>query len=97
MGTASTKKCKSCGKVMISKTDLCLSCRENESQKIGREGGKTEEKYIRKNATFNRKSKHHMAIWEWCLQETEDFKSQNFADFVREKLEWCMEHEGDVR
>lgn len=52
------------------------------------------DKYIRKNATFNRKSKQHMQIWEWCRQETEDFKAQNFADFVREKLEWCMEQEG---
>lgn len=34
-----------------------------------------------------------MQIWEWCKQETEDFKAQNFADFVREKLEWCMEQE----
>jgi hypothetical protein len=48
------------------------------------------DKYIRKNVTFNRHSKKHMAIWNWCLSETEEFKAQNFSDFVREKLEWCM-------
>jgi hypothetical protein len=52
------------------------------------------DKYIRKNATFNTKSKHHMAIWEWCLKETEEFQAQNFADFVREKLQYCMENQG---
>lgn len=55
--------------------------------------GRFMDKYIRKSATFNRYSKNHMQIWEWCKQETEDFKAQNFADFVREKLEWCMEQE----
>lgn len=53
------------------------------------------DKYIRKSATFNRFSKNHMAVWEWCKRETEDFRAQNFADFVREKLEWCMEHENN--
>ena len=79
------KACKVCGKVMISNSDLCSDCR---SKKL-----KVKEmKYIRKNATFNQESERHMAIWEWCLRETEDFKAQNFADFIREKLEWCMNH-----
>lgn len=51
------------------------------------------QKYIKKNATFNRFSKKQMMIWNWCRESTNDFKDQNFADFVREKLEWCMNQE----
>lgn len=75
-----SKTCKSCGRAMISNEDYCPTCRN-----------KKQPNYIRKNATFNKHSKIHMEIWNWCKSETEDFKAQNFADFVREKLKLCME------
>lgn len=88
-----TKKCKSCGKTMISNTDLCSDCRQ---KRVKSTGPKHDAKYIRKNATFNRFSNKQMAVWNWCVKETDNFKHQNFADFIREKLEWCMQQEDQV-
>ncbi|WEG14182.1 hypothetical protein PU629_07395 [Pullulanibacillus sp. KACC 23026] len=51
-------------------------------------------KYVSKSVTFNKHSEQQMKIWKWCKDETNDFKNQNFADFIREKLEWCINHEG---
>lgn len=79
-----TKNCRSCGKIMISNGELCADCRRQERVKP---------KYIRKNATFNRFSHKQMEVWNWCVKETDNFKHQNFADFIREKLEWCMQQE----
>lgn len=52
-------------------------------------------KYVSKSVTFNRNSNKQMSIWNYCRNETNDFKSQNFADFIREKLEWCINHENE--
>lgn len=50
-------------------------------------------KYIRRHAVFNVKSERQLRIWNWILENTSEFSDQNFADFVREKLEWCMLNE----
>jgi hypothetical protein len=49
--------------------------------------------YVKKSVTFNCNSKQQMEIFDWCRRETKDFKAQNFSNFVREKLEWCIKHE----
>lgn len=54
-------------------------------------GGKS---YIRKPAVFNPGSEREKRIWEWIESSTNNFKAQNFAAFVRDKLEWCMQNEG---
>lgn len=51
-------------------------------------------KYIRRPAVFNPGSDREKRIWEWIEQSTNNFKGQNFAAFVRDKLEWCMQNEG---
>lgn len=50
--------------------------------------------YIRKPAVFNPGSEREKRIWDWIESSTNNFKGQNFAAFVRDKLEWCMHHEG---
>jgi hypothetical protein len=50
--------------------------------------------YIRRPAVFNPDSDREKRIWNWIENSTNNFKGQNFAAFVRDKLEWCMLHEG---
>jgi hypothetical protein len=50
--------------------------------------------YIRKPAVFNPGSAREKRIWDWIESSTNNFKAQNFAAFVRDKLEWCMQNEG---
>ncbi|MUK89174.1 hypothetical protein GMD78_12400 [Ornithinibacillus sp. L9] len=50
-------------------------------------------KYIRRNAVFNENSERDMKIWKWASDKTGNFKEQNFAAFIRDKLEWCMNNE----
>ncbi|MGO4496446.1 hypothetical protein AB4114_11170 [Paenibacillus sp. 2RAB27] len=50
--------------------------------------------YIRKPAVFNPGSAREKRIWDWIESSTNNFKGQNFAAFVRDKLEWCMQNEG---
>lgn len=53
-------------------------------------------KYIRRPAVFNGHSERELRIWNWIKEETGDFKNQNFAAFVRDKLEWCMNHKCEM-
>lgn len=53
------------------------------------------DKFIRKQTVFNPESERQLKIWNWILTKTDNFKKQNYADFVREKLEWCMNNEGN--
>ncbi|CAH1230620.1 hypothetical protein PAECIP111891_06700 [Paenibacillus allorhizoplanae] len=50
--------------------------------------------YIRKPAVFNPGSAREKRIWDWIESSTNNFEAQNFASFVRDKLEWCMQNEG---
>lgn len=50
--------------------------------------------YIRKPAVFNPGSAREKRIWDWIERSTNNFEAQNFAAFVRDKLEWCMQNEG---
>lgn len=52
------------------------------------------EKYIRRQAVFHKGSERHLKIWEWGVEATNDFEDQSFADWIRDKLEWCMRNEG---
>jgi hypothetical protein len=49
--------------------------------------------YIRRPAVFNPESEREKRIWNWIESSTNNFKGQNFAAFVRDKLEWCMQNE----
>lgn len=49
--------------------------------------------YIRKPAVFNPESERERRIWNWIETSTNNFSKQNFAAFVRDKLEWCMQNE----
>lgn len=49
--------------------------------------------YIRRPVVFNPGSERELRIWNWIVTSTDSFKGQNFAAFVRDKLEWCMLHE----
>jgi hypothetical protein len=50
-------------------------------------------KYIRKPVVFNEYSQRDMRILNWAAKQTGNFQNQNFAAFVRDKLEWCMQNE----
>jgi hypothetical protein len=50
-------------------------------------------KYIRRPAVFNKNSQRELRIWNWIVNSTDNFEKQNFAAFVRDKLEWCMQNE----
>jgi hypothetical protein len=52
------------------------------------------DKYIRKQAVFNQYSDRELRIWNWIVNSTDNFEKQNFAAYVRDKLEWCMQNEG---
>jgi hypothetical protein len=55
--------------------------------------GKSMGKYIRRAVVFNENSEREMKIYNWAIAKTKNFKDQNFASFVRDKLEWCMQNE----
>jgi hypothetical protein len=61
----------------------------------GRFMGKNE-RYIRRQAVFHKGSERHLKIWEWGVETTNDFTDQSFADWLRDKLEWCMQNERNV-
>jgi hypothetical protein len=53
--------------------------------------------YIRRQTVFNKNSDREKRIWDWVVSSTNEFQDQNYAAFVRDKLEWCMRQPGVMR